>query len=97
MDEENVGQWGSGEPGSPSLELHVDGRATGTDGCNRLMGSWRIQNESIVFSQMVSTMMFCQDVDTWLSQLASATEADGQLIIHDAAGKEIGRLDRREI
>ncbi|MGX1748823.1 META domain-containing protein [Glutamicibacter protophormiae] len=92
MDEKMIGQWGGEEPGQPSLVLWAGGRVSGSDGCNRLMGSWRAEGDGYLFSQMASTMMYCQGVDTWLSRLASAREADGQLIVCDAGGLEIGRL-----
>lgn len=87
-----IGQWGGEEPGQPSLVLWAGGRVSGSDGCNRLMGSWHAEGDGYLFSQMASTMMYCQGVDTWLSRLASAREADGQLIVCDAGGLEIGRL-----
>lgn len=35
-----AGTWnGEGERNAPSLTLTEDGRLTGTDGCNRLLGS----------------------------------------------------------
>ena len=87
-----IGQWGSEAAGQPSLVLWEGGRASGSDGCNRLMGSWSREKDGYVFSQMASTMMYCQGVDTWLSRLASAQEVDGQLVISDAQGRQIGRL-----
>lgn len=87
-----IAQWGSEAAGQPSLVLWEDGRASGSDGCNRLMGSWSREGDGYLFSQMASTMMYCQGVDTWLSRLASARQVDGQLVISDAQGRQIGRL-----
>ncbi len=46
-----VGVWGgdTSDPKQPSLELKSDGNATGTDGCNRLMGSWKEDGKTIAF------------------------------------------------
>jgi heat shock protein HslJ len=39
------------------------GRVTGSDGCNRLMGSYRLfERDRIEFSQLASTMMACPDM-----------------------------------
>ncbi len=72
-----IGQWGGEEPGQPSLVLWAGGRVSGSDGCNRLMGSWRAEGDGYLFSQMASTMMYCQGVDTWLSRRAGFLAARG--------------------
>ncbi len=93
MDQIPYGQWGTDKAGEPSLALWEDGRVSGSDGCNRLMGTWHREGERIVFGPLASTMMYCQGVDTWLSQAASAREEPGQLVISNADGVQIGRLD----
>lgn len=88
------GVWGaSPESGDAYLELADTGEFTGSDGCNRLMGSWSTENEtSVTFTGIGSTRMACENVDTWLAAAASAT-LDGQIMtILDETGADIGTL-----
>lgn len=90
-----VGSWGEpDERGRPSLLLAADGGLTGSDGCNRLMGSWTADGTTVTFSPLASTMMFCEGVDTWLLGAASAELTGDTLVVRDAAGAEIGTLER---
>ena len=89
------GIWGNPEnTREPSLELHEDGRLTGTDGCNRLMGRWVLEDGTVRFQEVAMTMMACPDVDQWLASAASAVPADDTLLVYDGAGNEIGSLAR---
>lgn len=89
-----VGTWGEEGNGLPNLTLAEDGKLTGTDGCNRLMGSWEADGADVTFGQVATTMMACQDVDTWLSGLSTATVDGDVLRVSDADGTEIGTLTR---
>lgn len=89
-----VGPWGRDAPRTPRLELAEDGGFTGTDGCNRLFGSWTQDERTVEFSGIGSTRMSCLDVDTWLEQLHSARVDGDTLHISDADGVEIGTLGR---
>lgn len=89
-----VGSWGQTDPGQPNLELDPDGSFTGTDGCNRLGGSWEADGNTVTFSHVFSTLMACEDIDTWLSALAAATVSPDSLLILDEDGKQIGTLER---
>ncbi|MDN6417308.1 META domain-containing protein [Corynebacterium casei] len=89
-----VGTWGSAAPGQPQLQIAEDGSVTGTDGCNRLAGKWALENEVVIFQQMISTMMYCEGVGTWLSGAASARVHGNALHVYDRAGLEIGTLER---
>ena len=60
-----------GEPvapaeGRPAPSLYFDGsrgRVSGSDGCNRLMGSYRLfERDRIEFSQLAGTLMACPDM-----------------------------------
>ncbi len=76
------------------LVLADEGALSGTDGCNRLMGTWSETDGVITFSEVASTKMFCDGVDTWLSGLATA-EIDGDtMTVLDDAGTTIGTLER---
>jgi len=92
-----AGSWGSDAPGEPMLLLGADGSLSGTDGCNRLMGSWEQGDDGKVeFGQVASTLMACTGVDTWLSGLATGEVQGQQLHIFDASGAEIGTLSREQ-
>jgi copper homeostasis protein (lipoprotein) len=45
----------------PHIVLHGDNRLTGSDGCNRMAGSYRLEDDTITFSQTASTMMACPE------------------------------------
>lgn len=91
-----VGTWGTpGTSGSPSLVLAADGTLSGTDGCNRLAGSWQDSNGVVTFPDMLSTMMFCDGVDTWLSRAKSAKlKGENTLEFSDTSADPIGSLPR---
>lgn len=92
-----VGAWGDPtDPSRPSLVLAEDGRLSGTDGCNRLTGSWTVDGTTLTFSALASTMMFCEGVDTWLLGAAAADLVAGSLVIRDSTGTVLGTLERSE-
>lgn len=92
-----TGTWGVAEEGKPQLVLEEDGSLTGTDGCNRLMGTWEEgDGSSVTFVNVASTKMSCMGVDEWLSGLDSA-EVDGETLrVVDRDGTEIGTLTRQQ-
>lgn len=89
-----IGTWGDGADGGPQLVLDEDGRLHGTDGCNRLIGSWEQDGDRVAFGAIASTMMACPDVDAWLSGADSARVDGDVLRVSDSTGTEIGTLDR---
>jgi len=94
------GFWGSLEPGQPNLVLAADdafsGTVAGTDGCNRLTGRWRLDGGVVRFTQMASTMMYCEGVDTWLSQAAFAEVPGKTMYVFNREGNAIGTLARSD-
>lgn len=92
------GVWGDPHGvATPYLELDDDGKLSGTDGCNRLMGTWKATGNDITFSGLASTRMACEGVDTWLSGAVSAKVTDTTMTVIGADGSEIGALDRAAI
>ncbi len=92
-----VGTWGDATMTSgPSLVLDEGGEFSGTDGCNRLSGAWSEQDQVISFESVTSTMMACEGVDTWLSELSSARISDDTMTVYAEANAEIGTLQRTE-
>ncbi|MBL5974171.1 MAG: META domain-containing protein [Candidatus Leucobacter sulfamidivorax] len=92
-----LGVWGEPDAdGEPSIEFTDDGKYAGTDGCNRLFGAWTVDGDAIDLGAMGSTMMYCEGVDTWLTQGTTAVVQGDALVVSDEDGKEIGTLDRKE-
>lgn len=91
------GTWGtpdSKQQGEPGLQLGEDGKVSGTDGCNRLMGTFEVKGDTVTFGALASTMMFCEGVDTWLGKAVTATVKGDQLTIFDQDKSKIGTLKR---
>ncbi|PQZ87753.1 META domain-containing protein [Arthrobacter sp. MYb227] len=91
-----VGTWGVSEEGKPQLVIEDGGTLHGTDGCNRLIGNWAEADGNITFSQLAGTRMFCEGVDTWLSDAASAKIVNKTLEIHNAQDAKIGTLEHQD-
>lgn len=89
-----VGTWGSTAAQAPNLTFTEDGNVTGTDGCNRLTGSWTADGDTVEFGEIASTLMACVDVDTWLSGAKTATVDGDTMVVRDEGGSEIGTLER---
>lgn len=91
-----VGTWGdTATKTEPSLVFtgsESSGDYSGTDGCNVVGGSYTVEGGSINLGLMRSTMMYCEDVDTWLSQARTAKIEDGELAVFDETGAQIGTL-----
>ncbi len=89
------GTWGTTGEGEPQLVLDADGKLTGTDGCNRLVGTWEKSDDTnLTFVDVASTMMACEDTDTWLLALDTG-EIDGdKLSVKNSDGDVIGTLAR---
>lgn len=90
-----AGTWGVDTPGQPQLVLAEAGALSGTDGCNRLTGSWEQVGDRVELSPLASTMMFCEGVDTWLV-MATALDIDGRTAhVLGVDGTELGTLERQ--
>jgi heat shock protein HslJ len=101
-----VGRWvpadgaGSGAPTRPFVELAADGTYTGSDGCNRTRGPWTARPDGALdVGPGPSTRMACPDmvaVPYWFTAAARA-EFDGDvLVLRDADGAEVGRVERED-
>ena len=89
-----LGTWGEEKQGQPQLVIEDGGKVSGTDGCNRLIGSWADAGGVITFGTLSGTRMMCEEVDVWLGDAASATVDNDSLVIEDASGARIGTLQR---
>lgn len=96
-----VGVWGDPDAqGLPSLEFTAegedsDGEYSGTDGCNRVGGVYTVNGSTVDLGMMRSTLMFCEGVDTWLSQARTASLEGDVLTFLDEGGQQIGTLERQ--
>ncbi|TFB87458.1 META domain-containing protein [Cryobacterium algoricola] len=91
-----TGVWGDpGAARTPSLELHEDRSLSGTDGCNRLVSTWKMSGDRIEFGPLASTLMACEGVDTWLGSATAATIDGSTMTLTDQGGKKIGTLERQ--
>ena len=93
-DADPIGTWGVDGPGLPQLVLEAGGGLHGTDGCNVLGGEWRLQGGFITTDGVISTRMYCDGVDDWLSGLSTARVEGDTLHVFDSSGAEIGTLPR---
>ena len=91
-----TGTWGdSSGTNTPYLTLEEDGTLTGSDGCNRLNGTWSVDEaDQVEFENVASTKMACEGVDDWLSQLSVAEVSGDTMTVLGADGAEIGQLER---
>jgi copper homeostasis protein (lipoprotein) len=62
------------ESREPHLVLNDEGRVAGSDGCNRLMGSYEFDGPRLEFSQLASTMMACPQGMEQADQFRAALE-----------------------
>lgn len=93
-----TGTWGDAtDTASPSLTLDEGGDFSGTDGCNRLSGTWTVdESDHVHFEDVAVTQMACEGVDTWLAGLNEATIADDTMTVLGQDGYEIGALERSD-
>ena len=83
----------------PEREAHLQfeaGRVSGSDGCNRLTGSFQLKGDRVTFGQMAGTMMACVDSsgteEPFHAALKNATRltlTGDRLELFDTAGKRL--------
>ena len=91
-----IGEWVESDKAiAPFLTISADGKFSGNDGCNTLLGTWSFANEQTSFSGVASTLMACQGVDTWLSALSTATVQNGVMTVQSEDGSVLGQLQSK--
>lgn len=83
------------------LVLHTENqRVAGSTGCNRLMGRYRLEGQTLRFGQMATTMMACMEgAETEQAFLAAlervrAWEVKGpQLTLKDDQGRDVAHFE----
>jgi heat shock protein HslJ len=86
----------------PSREAHLKfqkGRVSGSDGCNRVTGSFQHTGDHVTFGQMAVTQMACINTQgteeafhDMLNKTARLSIAGDRLVLFDAAGKQLAAL-----
>ena len=91
---------GEGRPRPGLTLLAEDGRAAGSDGCNRFMGSYTVEGEKLSFGQLASTMMACADGMDAAQRYTAALGATARyrtlgvhLELYDGAGTLLARFE----
>lgn len=83
-------------PTDPHVVFSADGTWTGSDGCNGGSGRWAVgESGEFLATSGPSTLIYCEGapVPSWVAGASSAgVSADGWLLLFDASGVEIGRL-----
>jgi heat shock protein HslJ len=91
---------GKPAPGQdPNAEAHLQfqkGRVSGSDGCNRVTGSFQLKGDRVTFSQMAATQMACPKSSETEARFHAAlknasrlTVAGDRLDLFDAAGTRL--------
>ena len=91
-----TGKWTSPEKGDPFLEFAEDGSLEGSDGCNAIATSWKVEGDEITIDSFMSTQKACAGVDIWLSKASTATIEGDVMKIMDSNGKVIGGLEKED-
>lgn len=90
-----LGTWTIDQPGNPTLTFEKNGKVSGTDGCNNIMGDFAADGAEAKLNRLASTLRACQGVDDWLRN-ASKVRADGDTLhVFDTDDQEIGTLSRK--
>lgn len=83
----------------PHIIFNAENRVSGSDGCNRLMGSYHIDGSTLTLDEMAGTKMACaegaeqaQAFNTVLMQVAAYTVHSDQLELRDATGLVVARF-----
>lgn len=84
---------------APYLILGADARLSGSDGCNKMMGSYTLTADAIRFSELASTRMACLDEINLAGAFNQALQntrkysvhAD-QLVLQDESGLQLARF-----
>ena len=88
-----TGTWSQSDAEPPvNLELAEGGKVSGTDGCNQLNGTWKIDGSEVELGPFAATMMACENVNTWLSAATSANVDGEEMTVYNDDHKEIGVL-----
>jgi len=90
-------------PNTPHLVLDGKGRLSGSDGCNRLIGSYKLEGAAVHFGRVATTMMAClsggadeRRFMAALERVAHWRKEGRELSLLDAQGREVARFEAAE-
>ncbi len=83
----------------PHITFNAENRVSGSDGCNRLMGSYLLDGDKLTLEEMAGTKMACaegaeqtQAFNEALAKVASYSVHSDQLELRDATGLVLARF-----
>ena len=76
----------------PHLVFHEDGRLAGSDGCNRIIGSYEEEGGTLAFSGLATTRKACPEGMEQASRFLEALEEVGRYRI---IGRHMEMLDSK--
>jgi heat shock protein HslJ len=83
----------------PHITFNAENRVSGSDGCNRLMGSYLLEGDKLTLAEMAGTRMACaegaeqsQAFNEALSKVATYSVHSDQLELRDATGLVLARF-----
>lgn len=83
----------------PHLVFSAENRVSGSDGCNRLMGSYQLESDKLTLGEIAGTKMACtegaeqtQAFNDALTKVAAYNLHSDQLTLNDANGLVIARF-----
>lgn len=83
----------------PHITFNAENRVSGSDGCNRLMGSYLLDGDKLTLAEMAGTRMACmegaeqsQAFNDALAKVAAYTVHSDQLELRDATGLVLARF-----
>jgi heat shock protein HslJ len=81
---------------APYLIFQAEKRVSGSDGCNRITGSYELKGAAVTFGQMASTRMACLDIGevdrafgVALNSARRLKVVGDRLELSDAAGRRV--------
>jgi copper homeostasis protein (lipoprotein) len=76
----------------PHLVFHEDNRLTGSDGCNRLIGSYAVDDMSIDLARLAGTRMACPE---GMAQAEQLRQVLGEVARYRIVGQHLEMLDEQ--
>ena len=89
-----VGTWTSDEKGKPTLTFDDAGKVSGTDGCNGINSTYKVEGDRVLIESFASTLKACLGVDDWLRAVSEVQVSGDELQVFNDSGAEIGTLQR---
>ncbi|WP_336660451.1 META domain-containing protein [Leucobacter sp. USHLN153] len=89
-----IGTWKSDEKGNPHLTFTEDGKVQGSDGCNGISTTYKIDGDRVALEPFVSTLRACPGVDDWLRGVRELEFSGDALSVINGDGQSVGTLHK---